>query len=54
MKKIFTGLCLTTMLWMATPAEAATTQIKIDDVVVQSDTAPEQKQSNNGAIACDQ
>lgn len=43
MKKIFTGLCLTTMLWMATPAEAATTQIKIDDVVVQSDTAPEQK-----------
>ena len=43
MKKIFTGLCLTTMLWMATPAEAATTQIKIDDVVVKSDTAPEQK-----------
>lgn len=43
MKKIFTGLCLTTILWMATPAEAATTQIKIDDVVVQSDTAPEQK-----------
>lgn len=43
MKKIFTGLCLTTMLWMATPAEAATTQIKIDDVVVQSDTALEQK-----------
>ncbi|KGR82964.1 MULTISPECIES: copper amine oxidase N-terminal domain-containing protein [Lysinibacillus] len=43
MKKIFTGLCLTTMLWMATPADAATTQIKIDDVVVKSDTAPEQK-----------
>lgn len=54
MKKIFTGLCLTTMLWMATPADAATTQIKIDDVVVKSDTAPEQKQSNNGAITSDQ
>ena len=35
-------------------ADAATTQIKIDDVVVKSDTAPEQKQSNNGAITSDQ
>lgn len=43
MKKIFTGLCLTSMLWMASPADAATTQIKIDDVVVKTDTAPEQK-----------
>lgn len=28
---------------MAFPADAATTQIKIDDVIVKSDTAPEQR-----------
>ncbi|WP_339280927.1 copper amine oxidase N-terminal domain-containing protein [Lysinibacillus sp. FSL P2-0066] len=43
MKKFFTGLFLTSTLFVATPADAATTQIKIDDVVVKSDTAPEQK-----------
>jgi len=43
MKKFFTGLFLTSTLFVATPADAATPQIKIDDVVVKSDTAPEQK-----------
>ena len=43
MKKVFTGLLLTSMFFVAFPADAATTQIKIDDVVVKSDTAPEQR-----------
>lgn len=43
MKKVFTGLLLTSMFFVAFPADAATTQIKIDDVIVKSDTAPEQR-----------
>lgn len=31
------------MLWAASPADAATTQIKIDDVVLKTDAAPELK-----------
>ena len=43
MKKIFTGLLLTSILWTASPADAATTQIKIDEVVVKTDATPELK-----------
>lgn len=43
MKKIITGIVLTSMLWAASPADAATTQIKIDDVVLKTDAAPELK-----------
>ncbi|HAU34020.1 copper amine oxidase N-terminal domain-containing protein [Lysinibacillus fusiformis] len=43
MKKIFTGLLLTAVLWTASPADAATLQLKIDEVVVKTDTAPEVK-----------
>ncbi|WP_155591066.1 copper amine oxidase N-terminal domain-containing protein [Lysinibacillus cavernae] len=43
MKKILTGIIITSILFAASPADAATTQIKIDDVVVKSDTTLEQK-----------
>lgn len=43
MKKIFTGLLLTSVLWTASPADAATPQLKIDEVVVKTDAAPEIK-----------
>ncbi|WP_025115413.1 copper amine oxidase N-terminal domain-containing protein [Lysinibacillus fusiformis] len=43
MKKIITGIVLTSMLWAASPADAATTQIKIDDVVLKTDAVPELK-----------
>ncbi|AJK87957.1 MULTISPECIES: copper amine oxidase N-terminal domain-containing protein [Lysinibacillus] len=43
MKKIFAGLLLTSVLWTASPADAATPQLKIDEVVVKTDAAPEVK-----------
>lgn len=43
MKKIFTGLLLTSVLWTASPADAATPQLMIDEVVVKTDAAPEVK-----------
>ncbi|MGE7987997.1 copper amine oxidase N-terminal domain-containing protein [Lysinibacillus fusiformis] len=43
MKKIITGIVLTSMLWAASPADAAKTQIKIDDVVLKTDAVPEFK-----------
>lgn len=43
MKKFFTGIVLTSMFLMVSPADAATTHIQIDEVVVKSDVAPEIK-----------
>ncbi|KOY83551.1 copper amine oxidase N-terminal domain-containing protein [Lysinibacillus macroides] len=43
MKKFFTGIVLTSMFLMASPADAATTHIQIDQVVVKSDAAPKIK-----------
>lgn len=43
MKKIFTGLLLTSVLWTASPADAATPQLMIDEVVVKTDATPEVK-----------
>ncbi|WP_369379720.1 copper amine oxidase N-terminal domain-containing protein [Lysinibacillus fusiformis] len=43
MKKIFAGLLLTSVLWTASPADAATPQLKIDEVIVKTDAAPEVK-----------
>ncbi len=43
MKKIFTGLLLTSVLWTASPADAATPLLMIDEVVVKTDAAPEVK-----------
>ncbi|MFJ7369402.1 copper amine oxidase N-terminal domain-containing protein [Lysinibacillus sp. NPDC098008] len=43
MKKFFTGIIVASIFLMASPADAATTHVQIDQVVVKSDVAPEIK-----------